>query len=220
MLDSSIPFDCLAIGRARPVESVGVVVPKKMLAPAGNAVNKLIGHPISGREGFASLLAQFLAGITAGAGSFNPSDGSRLGGIVLGLLSGFLAQALEAEELLTPETHRQTLTLALRIRSFVRSHLYDPQLAPRTIAAAHHISTSYLHRLFQHEEDTIAAWIRHQRLERARRDLADAALRTTPIHAIAARWGFPRPADFTRAFRAVYGVPPKEYRNQAQRIAE
>ncbi|MFE9905760.1 helix-turn-helix domain-containing protein [Streptomyces achromogenes] len=218
VLDSSRPFDCLAIGRARPVESVGIVVPKEMLAPAGSAVDKLIGHPISGREGFGSLLAQFLAGVTTGTGSFNSSDGPRLGGIVLDLLSGFLAQALEAEELLTPETHRQTLVL--RVRSFVRSHLHDPQLTPRTIAAAHHISTSYLHRLFQHEEETIAAWIRHQRLERARRDLADPALRTTPIHVIAARWCFPRPADFTRAFRAVYGVPPKEYRNQAQRIAE
>ncbi|MFF3193804.1 helix-turn-helix domain-containing protein [Streptomyces misionensis] len=218
VLDSSRPFDCLAIGRAHPVESVGVVVPKEMLAPAGNAVNKLVGHPISGREGFGSLLAQFLVGITTGAGSFKSSDGPRLGGIVLDLLSGFLAQALEAEELLTPETHRQTLVL--RIRSFVGAHLHDPQLTPRTIAAAHHISTGYLHRLFQYEEETIAAWVRHQRLERARRDLADPALRTTPIRTIAARWGFPRPADFTRAFRTVYGVPPKEYRDQAQRIAK
>ena len=41
-----------------------------------------------------------------------------------------------------------------------------------------------------------------------------ASLRTTPIHAIAARWGFPRASDFTRAFRAAYGLSPKECRFQ------
>ncbi|MGW7619863.1 hypothetical protein ACWGLG_29265 [Streptomyces antimycoticus] len=64
VLDSSRPFDCLAVGRRCPVESVGVAVPKEVLAPAGNAVNELHGHPISVREGFGALLAQFLTGIT------------------------------------------------------------------------------------------------------------------------------------------------------------
>ncbi|MGW1603487.1 AraC-like ligand-binding domain-containing protein [Streptomyces eurythermus] len=218
VVDSSRPFDCLAVNGRRPVEAVGVAVPTEMLVPTGNAVNRLIGHPISGREGFGALLARFLTGITTDTGSFNSHDGPRLGGIVLDLLSGMVAHALEAENRLTPETRRRNLVL--RIRAFVRSHLHDPRLTPHTIAAAHHISTSYLHRLFQHEEETVAAWIRHQRLENARRDLADPALGTTPVHAIAARWGFPRAADFTRAFRTAYGVPPKEYRLQTQRIAE
>ncbi|MFF0222770.1 helix-turn-helix domain-containing protein [Streptomyces sp. NPDC004629] len=40
-------------------------------------------------------------------------------------------------------------------------------------------------------------------------------MRVTPIHAIAARSGFPRAADFTRAFRRAYGVSPSDYRHQA-----
>nr|WP_316728251.1 helix-turn-helix transcriptional regulator [Streptomyces sp. 11x1] len=82
------------------------------------------------------------------------------------------------------------------------------------IAAAHHISLSYLHRLFQQDSpgETVAAWIRAQRLEGARRDLADPALAATPVHTIAARWGMPRPSDFTRAFRWAYGVSPTGYR--------
>ncbi|CAM5527886.1 AraC family transcriptional regulator [Streptomyces purpurascens] len=96
----------------------------------------------------------------------------------------------------------------MRIRAFVRDHLHDPNLNPGAIAAAHHISRSYLYRLFEHEEQSISAWIRGQRLECARRDLAEPALGATPIHAIAARWGFPRAADFTRAFRSAYGIPP------------
>ncbi|GAA2476954.1 hypothetical protein GCM10010276_11120 [Streptomyces longisporus] len=52
------------------------------------------------------------------------------------------------------------------------------------------------------------------------RDLADPALRTLPIHAIAARWGFPRAAEFTRAFRSAHGVPPSEFRQRSGSPAE
>lgn len=30
----------------------------------------------------------------------------------------------------------------------------------------------------------------------------------------AARWGFPRAADFTRTFRNAYGMPPQDHRDQ------
>jgi AraC-like DNA-binding protein len=84
------------------------------------------------------------------------------------------------------------------------------------IAAAHHISLSYLHRVFQQQAqgETVAAWIRARRLEGARGDLADPSLRGTPIHAIAARWGL-RPDDFARAFRAADGVSPRDFRHQS-----
>ncbi|WP_344985793.1 AraC family transcriptional regulator [Streptomyces violaceus] len=103
-------------------------------------------------------------------------------------MSALIAHACEANNSLPPETRQQTLVL--RIRAFIQQHLHDPQLTPRTIAAAHHISRSYLYRLFEYEEESVAAWIRRQRLEHARRDLAEPAMRSTPIHAIAARWGF------------------------------
>ncbi|MFG3013609.1 helix-turn-helix domain-containing protein [Streptomyces cinerochromogenes] len=70
----------------------------------------------------------------------------------------------------------------------------------------------HLARLRRH---SLPIWIRRQRLERARRALADPAMRTTPINAIAARSGFSRAADFTRAFRRAYGVSPRGYRNHA-----
>jgi AraC-like DNA-binding protein len=42
-------------------------------------------------------------------------------------------------------------------------------------------------------------------------------MRQRPISAIAARWGFLRPADFSRAFRAAYGMTPRELRQTALR---
>jgi AraC-like DNA-binding protein len=120
---------------------------------------------------------------------------------------------VDADPLLPPETHSRTLTL--RIKAFIHRHLGDHELTPAGIAAAHHISRSYLYRLFQAEGVTVASYIRDQRLRNAHRDLIDPALRAMPVHAVAARWGFPRPAEFTRAFRTAYGLPPSELRRQA-----
>ncbi|MFE0812763.1 helix-turn-helix domain-containing protein [Streptomyces sp. NPDC058848] len=214
IVDFSRPYNSHAIDDRSPVKAVGVAVPKELLPLAGNGVNKLLAHPISAREGFGALLAQFLTRITTDSGSFQPSDSPRLGTIALDVLSALLAHELNADNALTPETRQRTLTL--RIRSFIQQHLADPRLTPREIAAAHHISLSHLHRLFREEgTTTVAVWIRHQRLERARRDLADPALCHDTIHQIATRWGFTRAADFTRAFRTHYGMPPRDYRHRA-----
>ncbi|MFJ6791258.1 helix-turn-helix domain-containing protein [Streptomyces angustmyceticus] len=197
------------------VSGTGLFVPRKLLPLPESAIDGLLMQRLSGREGVGALLAQFLTQVARDSGSYRPDDGSRLGTVAVDLLSAVLAHVLDADRSLPPETHRQALVL--RIRAFVQQHLHDPQLTPCTIAAAHHISRSYLYRLFEREEESIAAWIRGQRLEHARRDLAQPAMRTTPIHAIAARWCFTHAADFTRAFRRAYGMSPREYRSFAHR---
>jgi AraC-like DNA-binding protein len=84
------------------------------------------------------------------------------------------------------------------------------------IAAAHQISTRYLHKIFHDQGLTVAGWIRQRRLERCHRDLADPVLRSHPIHAIATRWGFSDSAHFSRLFRAAYGTSPRDYRHLAR----
>jgi AraC-like DNA-binding protein len=46
----------------------------------------------------------------------------------------------------------------------------------------------------------------------AARDLAKTTHPHDTIAAIAYSWGFPDQANFTRAFRRVYGISPREYR--------
>jgi AraC-like DNA-binding protein len=98
------------------------------------------------------------------------------------------------------------------MHAFIEHRLGDPELSPGTVAAAHHISLRYLHKLFEGEQTTVADWIRRRRLERSRRDLLDPALRDRPVSATAVRWGLTDPAHFSRLFRAAYGMPPGEYR--------
>ncbi|MFC6884592.1 MULTISPECIES: helix-turn-helix domain-containing protein [Actinomadura] len=102
---------------------------------------------------------------------------------------------------------------ALRvIEHWIESRLDDPGLTPASIALAHHVSVRQLYRLFQARGDTVSRYVRTRRLERCRRELRDPFLATQRISAIAARWGYPDAAAFSRAFRAAYGVSPSDYR--------
>ncbi|WP_151484251.1 AraC family transcriptional regulator [Streptomyces albicerus] len=216
--DTSKPYEVRPPdGARRPVTGVGVDFPKALMPVSPDQVRELLGRRLSGREGTGALLTGFLTGLDRQSDALRPSDAPRLGTVLIDLLSAWFAQVLDAEDALPPETRQRAMTA--HIRAFIRQNLHDPELTPPVIAAAHHISLSYLHRLFKdHAQaggETVAAWIRTQRLEGARRDLADRTLRATPIHAIATRWGLPRASDFTRAFRTAYGLTPREYRLQA-----
>ncbi|MEV0370385.1 helix-turn-helix domain-containing protein [Streptomyces sp. NPDC050636] len=208
---SSLPNDVHSAGT--PVQTVALEIPKALVPLPRDVARRIVGAPVSARDGMGALLGRFLTQLIQDTTPYQPADGPRLGTVLTDLAAALFAHLLEAGNCLPPETHRRTLTL--RIQAFIRDNLHDPHLTPATIAAAHHISTSYLHRLFQDEDATVAAWIRRRRLEAARRDLTDPALHTIPIHAIATRWGFPRATDFSRAYRTAYGTTPTDHRHQA-----
>lgn len=199
------------VGRGdQAVTSVGVEVPKDLLALPRRSADRAIGRPLSGHEGVGALLAGLLTRLCADTGAYLPTDGPRLGAVLADLASALFAHTVDADRELSPEAHRRALVL--RIRSFIRRNLHDPELTPQAVAAAHHVSLSHLYRLFEDEDDTVGALIRRLRLERARRDLADPAQRAVPVRDIGARWGFTHHSAFTHAFRTAYGAPPSDYR--------
>jgi AraC-like DNA-binding protein len=195
---------------------VRVQVPRTALPLPAQRLESVLAVPLPGRDGVGALLTQFLTRLTVDSCSYQAADLPRLGGAAVELLGAAIAHHVDAA---VPEDSGRRV-LMTRIEAFVRRHLHDQELTPRSIAAAHHISVGYLHRLFEPRGATVAAWIRGQRLDRARRDLADPALRLVPVHRIAARWGFGDHSTFTRAFRAAYGIPPRDYRHVAAASAD
>ncbi|MDT3397950.1 helix-turn-helix domain-containing protein [Streptomyces sp. B1866] len=213
--DSSRPFSGFAAAEPGAVKHIVAQVPQSLVPVRPDLLDRLVATRLPGDHGFARLLAHFLTQVTAQAHHYQPSDTPRLLTVLLDLLAATVAQHLDDPAALTPESRRHTLFL--RIRAHIHRHLSDPDLSPARIAAAHHISLRTLHRLFRPQGTTVAAYIRHQRLQAAHRDLADPRLASRPIHAIATSWGFPRAEDFTRAFRTAYGIPPRDYRQTALR---
>jgi AraC-like DNA-binding protein len=101
------------------------------------------------------------------------------------------------------------------ILQWIEERLDDPELAPDAIAAAHHISTRYLHKLFSHQALTVAGYVRARRLELVRRDLGDPGLCDLSVSAVGRRWGIVDPSQLSKAFRSRYGTSPREYRERA-----
>ncbi|MET8814706.1 helix-turn-helix domain-containing protein [Streptomyces sp. NPDC004549] len=104
-----------------------------------------------------------------------------------------------------PESLRRAEALA-----YMRAHLADPELDAEGIAAGLHISRRTLFRLFEGSGESAMARLRSLRLERAR-----LLLRMQPgkqISTIALETGFSSAVQFYRAFRAVTGMTPSEYR--------
>ncbi|MBW5486157.1 helix-turn-helix transcriptional regulator [Streptomyces bambusae] len=211
--DTSRPFEIISARES--FEIIGIEIPKALLPLPPRIAGQAIGQRISSRDGMGALLATFLDQVTRDSHTYQPADGPRLGGVLADLVGSLFAGVLDADRSLTPETHRRALTL--RIMAFIRSNADDPRLDIPAIAAAHHISVSYLHRLFQREGGgvTAAGFLQRQRLSRARRDLADPLYQGLPVHCIAARRGFSHASAFSRAFRDAYGMPPAAFRRQS-----
>ncbi len=102
-----------------------------------------------------------------------------------------------------------------RILHFVARHFRDPNLDPRAIAAACHVSLRYLHRLFADSERTVVEHVMELRLEAARRELAAPPNQARPVAAIAEACGFEDPSHFSRRFRRRFEQAPGAWRRAA-----
>ncbi|MFC6882249.1 MULTISPECIES: helix-turn-helix domain-containing protein [Actinomadura] len=185
-----------------------LMFPRRLLRLPDEAVAGITATRISGRRGLGAVLSPFLAGL---AGHLDELDGRaavRLADNVLDLLVTLLAERLDVA---APAAGTRG-ALLVRARAYIERHLGDPDLGPDRVAAAHHVSTRYLYKIFQDEGTTVSAWIRQRRLEHCRRDLRDPLQLGRPVSAIAAGWGFVDAARFSRLFKAAYGASPREYR--------
>ncbi|MGW0761545.1 AraC-like ligand-binding domain-containing protein [Streptomyces sp. NPDC002814] len=216
LVDTSRPYQ-VEHAPYTPVSRVMLLhFPRSVLPLPARDLERLCGMRIAGTQGIGALSSQFLLQLARQLPELSPSQISRLSTLTLDVLATALADALDTQGTVPPPTRQRALMA--QIHAFIRDNLGDPNLTPDAIAAAHHISLRYLHKLFQQEEATVAGWIRERRLEQCRRDLANPQLATRPIHAIAARWGFTSPVHFSQAFRSAHGLSPSQFRQQCTTV--
>lgn len=212
LYDTSRPY----LAELRPDDSTSRMLllrfPRALLPFPPQEVRELSAVRIPGTSGIGALSSRFLLQLADQMDELTPAETARLATLTLDVLITALADALDTQKIVPADTRRQALTA--RVHAFIRDNLGDPDLTPNVIAAAHHISVRYLHKLFQQEDHTVAGWIREQRLAGCRRDLAEPRFAPHTINAIAARWGFTSGAHFSQAFRARYHQSPTEFRQQ------
>lgn len=210
VLDDSVPSTlyCPPNSSARAVTAS---MSRSLLVDKVPRLQDLTALHIDGQSGTGQLLSSIVIGLASNldTGWLSRMSSARLSSAFIEVLSVALLEAQGSDER-PPESYAAGLLDA--IYRFVEKNLSRPDLTPRLIAEAHHISVRYLHRLFEREDATLAEWVRNRRLESASRQLIDPAYRHTPVSKIGANWGFSNPSAFSRAFRSRFAMSPRCYR--------
>jgi AraC-like DNA-binding protein len=196
--DTSRPY---RLAFAGDFQMLVLMCPRTALPVPEGVLARMTAIAVSGRDGVGALVSPFLAGL-ARAGA------DHAGGHLAAAALDLLAAALITGEAPAPTEGQR---LSYRIQRYIDAHLADESLGPESVARAHHISVRYLHKLFERDGETVAGWIRARRLERCRQDLVTEP-RDRTVSAIAARWGLSDAPHFSKAFRAAYGLSPRDYR--------
>jgi AraC-like DNA-binding protein len=188
------------------------LVPRELLGLDEADVRRVTAEPVARDSRLGPLLSPFLSELADTAASAPPPVGDLLAWNGVNLLATLAAERLGRGRSGAPA---RPSPLMGRIFEYIDRHLADAGLAPEGIAAAHHISVRYLHKLFQEEGTTVGRWIQRRRLEECRRDLVLRGREHQTIAAVAGRWGFVSATHFSRVFRAAYGVSPSAWRDGA-----
>lgn len=109
---------------------------------------------------------------------------------------------------------RQSLSQKRRqdVLRYVEIHLSDPKLNAEMVAQACGISRRYLSHLLRQNGTSFPNLVWDWRLKTAHEWLSSETGNTISIAEVAFRIGFKSPAHFSRLFKRVYKVSPREYR--------
>lgn len=106
-------------------------------------------------------------------------------------------------------TDASTATLRRAI-AFIDEHAAR-DISVADVAAAAHVTIRAVQIAFRlHYGTTPAGYLRRVRLDRARQDLLAADPARESVTAVAYRWGFASPGQFTAAYQQAYGVTPDQ----------
>jgi AraC-like DNA-binding protein len=208
LYDTSRPYT-LRYDDHTSFETFVLMFPDQLLGLPRDSVRAVTAQRVSGQDGLGALVSPFLGHLAESMGQDDSVLSSRLAHNVIALLETLYRNRLDLE---AAEPERVSTARLLAIQGWLEAHLDDPELTPEAIAAVHHISLRYLHRLFAADGQSVSRWIKERRLEGCRRDLADPLLVRFSVAALAARWGLLDAAGFSRSFRSAYGLSPREFR--------
>ncbi|SNS94045.1 AraC-like ligand-binding domain-containing protein [Actinacidiphila glaucinigra] len=213
--------DLAVIENAKPYEaafhgtmhSVLVRVPTRVLGLRPSLLDQVTAVRIGSERPVVGAAAALFARLARDQAAFDEAETALFAQPCVDLIRAVVSMTLGRDDLARAPLNN---TLLQRVQEYVRLHLAEPDLTAARIAAEHQISVRQLYLTLSRAGITLGDWIRTQRLEECKRELASSAYQLMTIEAIAHRWGFASAPHFSRVFKAAYGVSPRGVRSQTR----
>jgi AraC-like DNA-binding protein len=184
-------------------------IPVAEIAPFRSGVHDLVAKPFNDCVAIGPLLHSCFADLTHAAGSLEALEASRLVDAL-----AHLALIERGVVALGSKTAIQALRVGRlsAARRLIAGELSNLNLSPTFVAGRLGVSVRHLHDLFEATEKSFSQTVTALRLEASRRLLISAPQQS--ISDIAFTCGFESLATFYRAFHAVHGMTPGDFRAQ------
>jgi len=195
-----------------PYTTIGLTVPAKVFRTYLPEPERAVGVRFSGKSGLSKIVSYLLLTMWEYA---EEDNFERIAGELAHNLLGILSTCCHVYSE-RPETPTKSATAKRdSIKRIINQNLHKPDLCVGEIARMSGLSVRYVQRLFSDEEHTASEYIRLQRVEGCKKQLADPAWLHHSITEIAFNWGFNSSAHFARVFKAQCGINAREFRSQA-----
>jgi AraC-like DNA-binding protein len=208
------PGDLYVLDMAQPLATsttecaqLSLVVPRRLLSPLLKAPDACHGRVIGADEPLVRLLRDTLV-------SFYRNINDMPAEVAQGVLRPVLDLAAMSINARLDEDKIDSVNLMLSssIRRYVESHLLDADLSVVSVMAAFGLSRRTVYRLFE-SAGGFASYVQERRLRRAHEALRAQEYRHLSIAGVGEMHGFSNPENFTRAFRRLYDMTPREVRH-------
>jgi AraC-like DNA-binding protein len=186
----------LALTRESVPAALLALEPHGLIFPRGSSAARLIGAAIQ------EFYAQ--------ADDLTVSEAEAATEGIVALTTAFARIRLAGNELDHVKSRRKAAL------GYIDAHLGNAQLGPDEIADAANLSRASLYRLLA-TEGGIRAVLLNRRLDQAVRLMLENNKDDPSLKDIVNRCGFGGTSQFSRAFRARFGVPPRQYRTLVRR---
>lgn len=198
------PFE----GRGRDDDIITLFVPRDSLSAKSAVVETERRGELQGPA--ARILANHLVALTHEIGGLTQETRVALAGITCALVSACIAPTPERLAL----AERPIFSaLRERARRIVHANMASPDFTPQALARLLFVSRSKLYRIFE-PHGGVARFLQRERLAEAHRRLTE-EFDTISISDLSIDVGFRDHSAFSRAFKAEFGISPRDAREEA-----
>lgn len=186
------------------IDALTVCLPRELLTPLVAEPDALHGVVLQGASPLGAMVAGYIQSLQRIVASLSSREARAVARGTTSFIAACLGPAAAVRDL---TSRPMEVTRVIAIKRHIDAHLGDPELGPGSISAAFEVSRPTLYRMFE-PMGGVVAYILQRRLARSLADLM--SLRQQRVADVARRWGFGSETTFSRAFRAAYGISPRD----------